>query len=304
MLTRCFRLTVLRIVPCFVLLFTSIPEVFNLGLRRHWSHSNPWSFVSSIRLVLSLLGLVTQAVELGFLLKNRHIQDVPPVQSVTPMILIASFFFIMILLNGNRRKGVIRSPGVWMFYAVATVLEAINVYQLIVDRNHIRAEEYYLGLIYFPILCASLLFTSIPDKYRPLTDNSRDKICPLDAASFPSVLTFLWLYPLLYLGWKKDLTKDDVPPLSDEDRPVYLGSYFRRFLFKKKLEKIRVNHLLDSHISVIQPADTTSFEDSDEVLILPPEETEEEIKEIKTNRGIFSAVLSSFCGEFCIGRST
>ena len=66
-----------------------------------------------------------------------------------------------------------------MFYAVATVFEAINVYQLIVDRNHMRAEEYYLGLIYFPILCVSLLFTSVSEKYRPPTDNSTDKICSI-----------------------------------------------------------------------------------------------------------------------------
>ena len=76
------------------------------------------------------------------------------------------------------------------------------------------------------------------------------------------------------------------------------------FSSKRNWMKVRVNHFLDSHISVVQPADTTSFEDSDEVLILPSEETEEEIKEIKTNRGIFSAVLSSFCGEFLLGGST
>ena len=269
-------MTVLRIVPCFVLLFISIPEVTNLGLRRHLSHSNPWSFVSSSRLLLSLLGLITQAVDLGCLLKNRHIEDIPLVESVTPMVLIASFIFIILLLNGNRRKGVIRSPGVWIFYAVATVLEAINVYQLTVDTNDIRDEEYYLGLVYFSILCISLLFASIPDKYRPLIDNSRDKICPLDSASVPSILTFYWVYPLLFLGWKKDLTKDDVPPLSEQDRPDTLGPYFRRFLFKKKLEKTRVNHLLDSHTSVVQPADIR-------------------------NRGIFTAVLSTFCGELFLG---
>ena len=67
--------------------------MFNLGLLENSGLTPmPWSFVSSSQLLLSFLGLVSQAVELGLLLKNQHIKDVPPVQSVTPMILIALVF--------------------------------------------------------------------------------------------------------------------------------------------------------------------------------------------------------------------
>ena len=299
-LGTCFCNTVLRIVPCFLLWLTVIPEVYTLGLKRSTSSRIPWSFVNSSRLILALTALVINVAYVVASLKGRDIGLVPPVDYSTPVILIVSYSLVCLVLFGNRAKGVIRSPSLWMFYVVSTVFEGINLSQIFFNSDQVRKEEYYLELVYFPILVMSFLLVSIPDK-KPLVpdnqDNMEEKVCPLDTASYQSVLMFLWAYPMLWFGFKKDMTKDDVFHIREEDKAKSIGSYFRRFLYKKHMERVRSDTLVDSHVSVVQPEDETSFEYSDEVLILPPDDSDMELKEIKKNRGIISALVISFAGE-------
>ncbi|CAL1277165.1 unnamed protein product [Larinioides sclopetarius] len=229
--TPCFEKTALVWVPClFLWLFGPLECYFQ---RRSAQKTLPWTGANISRMVLSIvLGVLSALNILDELFNKRH--DTHFVPSVTAESLKAlTFFFALILMLFNRKKGRHTSGILFIFWLSLTFCE-IFPYRTAFLTLQTQGElpsvfSFVTRMIYFPILVAELILSCFADiRYRHPPDKEGRKECPELRASFASKLSFSWFNGMSILGWKRPLRVEDLWDLNPDDRTDYISAKFEK----------------------------------------------------------------------------
>lgn len=89
------------------------------------------------------------------------------------------------------------------------------------------------ALTFLPAAAALLLFQSAQDRDSEV-DNGLDAVVPEDRATFFSKVFFAWFGPVVALGHRRPLTREDVPPVPECVHPESNDAAFRAAWEKEK----------------------------------------------------------------------
>ncbi|XP_041353920.1 multidrug resistance-associated protein 1-like isoform X2 [Gigantopelta aegis] len=212
--TACFQDSVLVWVPCAWLWITAPLYIYYLSTvlpGRVVSHC-PYIgklFVVVVLLLLSVLELllvISHEQSGGFSIQLKSFLLAPVVKALT-------FILCFVLLVVERKKGLISSGVLFIFWLLLSISGIIPFYTKIIQQ--VYTEDllgFSLFYIYYMLVLLELLLHCFAEK-----PYSTQSVCPETIASFLSRLSFWWANRVLYLGYKKPLTVSDVPSLNPRE---------------------------------------------------------------------------------------
>ncbi|XP_040163160.1 multidrug resistance-associated protein 1 isoform X2 [Anopheles arabiensis] len=219
-LTPCFQQTVLVWAPCAFLWLFSFLELYYL--RKSANKDVPWSFVNVSKLLVIGSLIVLTIVDLANAISTDGISA--PLFYYTPVIKLASFIFVAILIYLNKHYGMRTSGLLFLFWFLLTVCSIprvrteIRAYEARVVEDSWAEYQFVSFLIFFSLTCIMFLLNFFVDKPpRQSKYEITDKDCPELAASFPSRIFFAWFDRLAWVGFRKPLEVDDLWKMKPED---------------------------------------------------------------------------------------
>uniref|UniRef100_A0A182UFF2 ABC-type glutathione-S-conjugate transporter n=1 Tax=Anopheles melas TaxID=34690 RepID=A0A182UFF2_9DIPT len=219
-LTPCFQQTVLVWAPCAFLWLFSFLELYYL--RKSANKDVPWSFVNVSKLLVIGSLIVLTIVDLAKAISTDGISA--PLFYYTPVIKLASFIFVAILIYLNKHYGMRTSGLLFLFWFLLTVCSIprvrteIRAYETRVVEDSWAEYQFVSFLIFFSLTCIMFLLNFFVDKPpRQSKYEITDKDCPELAASFPSRIFFAWFDRLAWVGFRKPLEVDDLWKMKPED---------------------------------------------------------------------------------------
>nr|XP_040235081.1 multidrug resistance-associated protein 1 isoform X3 [Anopheles coluzzii] len=219
-LTPCFQQTVLVWAPCAFLWLFSFLELYYL--RKSANKDVPWSFVNVSKLLVIGSLIVLTIVDLAKAISTDGISA--PLFYYTPVIKLASFIFVAILIYLNKHYGMRTSGLLFLFWFLLTVCSIprvrteIRAYEARVVEDSWAEYQFVSFLIFFSLTCIMFLLNFFVDKPpRQSKYEITDKDCPELAASFPSRIFFAWFDRLAWVGFRKPLEVDDLWKMKPED---------------------------------------------------------------------------------------
>ena len=128
-------------------------------------------------------------------------------------------------------------------------------FQLWVDFKEYDQIEFYFHSFYLILLIGLLILTSFSDRSNliqvildkeNLTHDNRLKSVryPELLASFPSRLTFAWFDKIIYYGWKRSLTKSDLPEPKIKHKAEYLSSLYDHYFTLNESSSVKTKDVL------------------------------------------------------------
>ncbi|XP_061509606.1 multidrug resistance-associated protein 1 isoform X4 [Anopheles gambiae] len=219
-LTPCFQQTVLVWAPCAFLWLFSFLELYYL--RKSANKDVPWSFVNVSKLLVIGSLIVLTIVDLANAISTDGISA--PLFYYTPVIKLASFIFVAILIYLNKHYGMRTSGLLFLFWFLLTVCSIprvrteVRAYEARVVEDSWAEYQFVSFLIFFSLTCIMFLLNFFVDKPpRQSKYEITDKDCPELAASFPSRIFFAWFDRLAWVGFRKPLEVDDLWKMKPED---------------------------------------------------------------------------------------
>ncbi|XP_060527505.1 multidrug resistance-associated protein 1-like [Cylas formicarius] len=236
--TKCFEKTVLVWIPCVFLWIFSPLEVYYI--KNSKDRDIPWNWKNSLKFLATAL---LCANCLSDLIVNADAAYGPPVNTYTPLVKLASFALAGTLAFYNKRYGLQSSGLLFLFWFFTAVLAT---FQFRTEIRTVKREgapddqyEYVSYLVYYPLVVAMFLLNCFgegtPRVYQYAKAKKKN---PEDSCSFPSRITFLYLDPMLFKGFRKPLQAKDMWDMRPDDSaeaivPVFEG-YFNKALAKSK----------------------------------------------------------------------
>ncbi|XP_050728625.1 multidrug resistance-associated protein 1-like isoform X3 [Eriocheir sinensis] len=213
-LTLCFERTVLVWVPCGFLLLLAPVEVSNL--RQSVDRLVPWSFINISKLSVVMALMVIQCINFFYAVhQDSNGEDVPAVDYVTPALIFASLIVYMVFLLLNKKRGLQRSGYLFLYCFLLMVCSIPEFRSLIIqytdDDQSYDEMRFVTFMIFFPLTCVLWLLNCFSDATPEYIFFPRgQKPYPETGASFLSHITFAWIDPLIWKGYRKPLVQDDM----------------------------------------------------------------------------------------------
>ncbi|XP_071514768.1 multidrug resistance-associated protein 1-like [Panulirus ornatus] len=208
----CFERTVLVWIPCLFLWLCSPFYVFIL--KRRPVYPLPWTALSYTKVMVSVLLLMVSTAELVWAVANGP-NVVPIADFIAPaFLLITQKLHLTLVILGGRRSE--RSSGIiWFFWFAMLLCGLPQLYTTVTSTVHgdLRVPAILVVTFFIQYLCCVVLFitnclSDAPSKLQTLYKT--EKPSPELDASFPSRIFFLWSAPLVWLGWRRPLTPEDL----------------------------------------------------------------------------------------------
>ncbi|XP_046689303.1 multidrug resistance-associated protein 1-like [Homalodisca vitripennis] len=247
-LSPCFEQTALVWGPCLVL-WTLAPfeAVVILSSKRR---DVPWAFTNVTKLFLNLVLIAISAASFVIsAVQSFQGEKVYPVSLWTPAILTLTFMLAAVILVWDRVRGIHTSGGLLAFWLV---LSLAGVFQFRTELRQVGITEepnfrFYLYMIYYPIVVVMLILNLFADPLPRVTDRPKtEKPSPVESASFASMCFFGWYESLIWKGFRKPLTIDDLWNLRYHDTSDYVVAKFEKRwnkIMKKNFESpIAINY--------------------------------------------------------------
>ena len=235
-LTPCFESTILAWVPAAFLLI-GIPfeiSAYQSSIDRHL----PLSVLSMTKLLMSL-GLAGVTVAELLLLE----ESVSSWQYVGPAVEMVAYLVTTIMTLGAMRNGVITSGPQFVFWLVDSICRALafsavaNTYiEADLPKEGPIRDKFILALAHLVGSVLLLLLNSFADKTTNVEYLKSRKPCPEYSASFFNRLVFYWGSSLMWTGWRKPLTPDDLWDINPRLASTSLVPKFERLLNEQKSE--------------------------------------------------------------------
>ncbi|KAK7488019.1 hypothetical protein BaRGS_00020764, partial [Batillaria attramentaria] len=237
--TECFQKSVLVWVPCGWL-WLLLP-VYTCYLS-HLLGGAPLSvnILNTIKSCVSVLLAVLGVVEMTLSVTDEH--HAATVVYVSGTVKVATFILACVLVQVERRKAIITSGVLWIFWLLLTLAGIIPFYTKIIHKDY-RDDltQFCVYYVYYSLVLLQLLLHSVADtRSLPGYHVLGQKPSPELTASFPSRLTFWWMNGLVLRAYRKDLVEDDLYDLHPRDNSARVVPQFR-IAWKKELH--RVNRL-------------------------------------------------------------
>ncbi|XP_067674237.1 multidrug resistance-associated protein 1-like [Haliotis asinina] len=202
--TDCFQSTVLVWVPCGWLWLSSPFYFYYLVNVKPTSLASRYRYIAKMVLcfclvVLSIIRLIVAADDVNNNAFKAFI--------IAPAVHTVSFLFAMLLLLLERKKGLITSGVMFIFWLLLTLAGIIPFYSIITEEDEgILTVTFY---IYKVLVISEFCMSCFPET--PSRDFGHDKKpCPELESSFLSRITYGWMTRLLLRGYRKSLTEADV----------------------------------------------------------------------------------------------
>ncbi|KAG8293325.1 Canalicular multispecific organic anion transporter 1 [Homalodisca vitripennis] len=158
-------------------------------------------------------------------------EEVFPVALWTPAVQTITFVLAAVILVWDRVRGVHTSGGLFVFWLVLSVA---GVFQFRTELRQAGNEEeppykFILYMIYYPIVLLMLILNVFADPPPRITDRPKpEKPCPAENASFVSLCLFGWFESLIWRGFKKPLTLEDLWNPRYHDTSAYVVPTFEK----------------------------------------------------------------------------
>ncbi|KAK6173040.1 hypothetical protein SNE40_016576 [Patella caerulea] len=253
----CFQTLVLDLIPC-VFLWLTLP-VFIAYLRTIPKPSPiPLSKLSTTKTVLCILLSVLTLTHLVVRLHN-DVTSNSFIVSVSVRCL--TFLLLAILCQVSRVYGLPSPCLPYIFWILMVVTNLVPFYTLIIKQVfHDQLFQFVLFYIYFAIIAIQLVMFSFsevtPPKYF-----KKQEFCPFQYASFPSKIFFHWTNSLVFTGYKKVITEEDVFDVPDKYKseqvsPTFLTAWDRKLskerykISKENIKEVYGNNIYDGKTEV------------------------------------------------------
>lgn len=241
-LTPCFQETILVWIPCLILWIFAPLEI--IGIYRNERRYIPVTLLNLFKTFLStVLCLLSLSELIEALTKTDNETEL--VDYVTPIVKSLTYVLVFGLNVFYRNRGVHTSGLMFIFWLLMSIVTVINFRSLlrstfqdsvngVVANWNISELKYTVRLVSTPIVIIQFFLACIADKKAQdpfiLTGEDYRNRSPEIDASILSQITFWWLNPLMWLGYKRALTQDDLFSVKPSDRTEVVSQNFDRLL--------------------------------------------------------------------------
>ncbi|KAK7089542.1 hypothetical protein V1264_024188 [Littorina saxatilis] len=186
-----------------------------------------FQFLSLLLILISATQLISEV--------SDDVNDDSPVANViyvSSAVKMVTFLLSSVLVQRERRKGVVTSGVLWLFWFSLTIAGIVPFYTNIIQKEYTTSlVQFALFYVYYASVLLQLLLHSFAD--RPDTHGYQligKEPSPELTSSFPSRLTFWWINKLVLLAYRKELTSDDIYDLHPRDKssrvvPEFLNAW-------------------------------------------------------------------------------
>ncbi|GIX88296.1 multidrug resistance-associated protein 1 [Caerostris darwini] len=230
-LTPCFEKTVLIWVPClFLWLFGPLECYFQ---KKSYEEPLPWTGANIARMLLAIILCVLSVLTVLDEVFNDQIGNFFVPTIVGEGLKAFTFFFALVLMLFNRKKGRHTSGILFIFWFFLTLFEIFPYRTAFINlQNEINLPStfsFVTHVIYFPILVAELILSCFADiRYRHHPQSGGKPESPETRASFASKLLFWWFNGMSILGWRRPLRIEDLWELNPEDQTLHISEEFEK----------------------------------------------------------------------------
>ncbi|XP_069939628.1 multidrug resistance-associated protein 1 isoform X5 [Cherax quadricarinatus] len=218
--TLCFEQTVLVWVPCgFLFLFAPL-EIFYL--RQSMDRLVPWTLLNICKLVVSVLILILHCIAFFYTVHQDSTGSfVPGVDYMMPSVIFVSVLLQLIFVLMEKKRG-IQSSGYlfifWLLLMVCAIPEFRTSIILYDKSDNPDALKFGLYMVYFPLTVVMMFLNCFGDATPQYVSFPRgEKPSPENNASFFSRITFAWVDPMIWKGYRKPLVQADMWDLTQEN---------------------------------------------------------------------------------------
>lgn len=287
--TSCFQETLLIWFPCLLLWIFAPLELISIykSERKYIPITLLNQFKAFLTIVLCLLTLV-EFIE-PFLTTTDD--DVNPSDYVTPIVKALTYILVFVLATIHRNRGVHTSSLLFFFWLLMSLASVITFRSLLIHAFHetqptgstptavwnLSELRYTLRLVSTPIVIIQFVLSCIADKraHDPfiLTGEDYRNQSPENDASILSQITFWWLNSLMWMGYKRALTQEDLYALRPQDRTERSTCEFDKLLspaIQKALEDNRIKALSAQSYSVKDNHQRRQGQDESKGVEFPP----------------------------------
>ncbi|XP_040570074.1 multidrug resistance-associated protein 1 [Lepeophtheirus salmonis] len=226
--TSCFRKTILVWIPC--LFFWAFLPFHIYKLYHSKARKVPLKTLGRVKALSCFILILIAFVDLGY----WGSKEFYPKDLINPIIRAITFLAVFILLFVERARGYRISPLLTSFFLIYFATNTIDLYghiRWVMMSGTTSLADITFFLHFFCIIVSFLCHFFVEP--RPLyedtavNDIKSNNPCPLITSSFPSQISFSWLDSLLWTGFKRNLSFDDlwdlVPSLSSRTVvPIFL----------------------------------------------------------------------------------
>lgn len=240
--TPCFQETILIWVPC-ILLWLLAP----LGVISIYKEERRYIPVTLLNLFKAFLATVLCLLSVAELIEAsmRTENDIALVDLITPIVKSLTYVLVFSLIVFHRNKGVHTSGLMLLFWFLMTVATVINLRSILRStfQDHttqtianwdISELKFTLRIVSAPIVIIQLVLACIADKRAQdpfmLTGEDYRNRSPENDASVLSTLTFWWLNSIMWTGYKRALTQEDLYTVKPCDRTQVVSQKFDKLL--------------------------------------------------------------------------
>lgn len=254
-LTPCFQETILIWIPCLLLWVFAPLEIASV-----YRSERRYIPVTLLNLFKAFLATVLCLINVAELIEAlaRTENNLPMVDYVTPIVKSLTYVLVFGLNVFHRNKGVHTSGLLFVFWVLMTLATVINFRSLLrstfedhttstIADWHISELRFTLRIVSAPIVIIQLVLACIADKKAQdpfmITGEDFSHRSPENDASILSLMTFWWLNPLMWLGYKRSLTQDDLYSVKPSLKTGYVSQKFDQLLIpaiEKALQERRV----------------------------------------------------------------
>ncbi|XP_037803863.1 canalicular multispecific organic anion transporter 2-like [Penaeus monodon] len=183
-------------------------------LRRRPFGPTSWTLLLSCKVFFTAILLASTATQLGWAAVAGE-ERIPSAELIAGAVLLATYSLHMMLILVGRRKGVRSSGVIWVYWLFSLVCSLPQLYAFFGGLNgRIHGVPRTVAATFvIQFLCHVALFlvSCFSDsRFAKEKGDTSEKPSPLLQASLPSRLFFWWTLPLVWRGWRRPLTLDDL----------------------------------------------------------------------------------------------
>ncbi|KAG1670801.1 Multidrug resistance-associated protein 1 [Nymphon striatum] len=227
-------------IPASIFLLLIPWEVHRHKKKRTWEVD--WSVriiircvVISIIIALNLIALILAVY------RNSSGYDTSLSEIIGPLISIVVQIMTLSLTIISKKRRMVTSPSQFYYWLLNTVAELLKYYSLVSELlnqpQNPELSRLIITLAALPLSLLVFLFNILPDRInlKSVKQKSLNNIgFHLASASYVKQILFAWVFPIIRLGNRKTITKDEVWSLKPSHKTDFL---YKKFLYNWKKEQ-------------------------------------------------------------------
>ncbi|XP_074089273.1 ATP-binding cassette sub-family C member 2 [Macrotis lagotis] len=243
-LPLCFEQTVLVWIPLCFLWLLAPWHLFHIYKSRTKKSSLTSLYLT--KQVLVVLLLITSVIELALVLVKSGSQTTgPAVQYTNPCLFIVTWLLVLVIHHCKRwciQKDSWILFMFWILSLVCGIFQLQTLIRILLKGNNSNLAGFCLYFISYGIQLLTVIISSISER-TPETKASSNN--PSATASFISSITFSWFDSIIFKGYKRPLTLEDVWDLDEDYKTQEVTKIFVKHMdtevkkARKELQKRR-----------------------------------------------------------------